>query len=120
MTSRCPGPATDGIDHDKDRIYLWLKPLLTTTIDPDNNVDWQSGVHGPTMIIQYVEVAWLKTPSLFPPGVKRLLDDAGLTASDYAIILGIDPFASGATVIDQNRFLPTTQSFPYGTSRQRR
>jgi hypothetical protein len=107
------GPPTDGIDHDKDRFYLWLNPMLTITIDPDNNLDWELGVDGPTMMIQYVEVAWLKDPSKFPPGVKRDLDAAGLTPADYATILDTDPFSYGKTDFDPNRFLPTTQSFPY-------
>jgi hypothetical protein len=107
------GPPADGIDHNKDRIYLWLNPLLTITIDPQNNLNWQLGVSGPTMIIQYLEVAWLKNPALIPPGVQQQLTAAGVKPTDYPNILNANPFASGATTIDPNRFLPTSQSFPY-------
>jgi len=65
------------------------------------------------MIIQAVRVGGLKNPSPMPPGLKQQLTAAGLTAADYAAILAVDPFASGATAIDPNRFLPTTFSFPY-------
>jgi hypothetical protein len=44
--------------------------------------------------------------------VKADLDAAGLTSSDYATILGTNPFASGAAM-DPIRFLPIPQSFPY-------
>jgi hypothetical protein len=46
-----------------------------------------------------------------PPGLKRTLDKAGLTQADYEI-LSTNPFTSGSR-LDSNRFLPTTQSFPY-------
>jgi hypothetical protein len=107
------GPPADGIDHSKDRIYLWLNPLLTFTIDPENNLNWQLGAAGPTMIIQYLEVAWLKNPALIPAGVQQQLTAAGVKPADYANILQTNPFASGAAAIDSNRFLPTSQSFPY-------
>jgi PQQ-like domain len=107
------GPGADGIDHNHDLFYLWLNPLLNVTIDPENNLAWELGVDGPDMVIQYVYVSWLKNPSSIPPGVKQLLDSAGLTLDDYATILGLNPFASGATVIDPNRYTAIPQSFPY-------
>jgi hypothetical protein len=107
------GPDADGIDHSHDLFYLWLNPLLNVTIDPENNLAWELGVDGPDMVIQYVYVSWLKNPSLIPLGVKQLLDTAGLTLDDYATILGLNPFASGATVIDPNRYTAIPQSFPY-------
>jgi hypothetical protein len=107
------GPAADGIDHDNDLFYLWLNPVLSVSVDRKNRISWELGMDGPTMTIQYVPVAWLKNPSLMPPGVKQLLDAAGLRQSDYASILSTNPFASGASAIDTNRYWPLTQSFPY-------
>lgn len=110
---KVPGPAADGIDHNRDRFYLWLNPKVEVTIDPENNLAWQLGVNGPNMTIQYVEVGWLKNPATMQPGVKALLDRAGLTPADYAAILALDPFASGQISIDPNRYAVLPQSFPY-------
>jgi putative hemolysin len=112
-TFTVPGGPVDGIDHDYDVIYLWLNPLLNVTMDPDSNISWQLGVDGPDMIIQYVLPLWLKNPSLMPPGTLSQLQQRGLTTTDFAQILASDPFASGSTAIDANRFLPTGCSFPY-------
>jgi hypothetical protein len=107
------GPAEDGINHDHDMFVLMLNPLLAANVYPGNNVLWTMGVDGQVMNIQSVYVGWLKDPSSMPGGVKQQLDAAGLTPADYAQILSTNPFASGATAIDPNRYLPITQSFPY-------
>ena len=107
------GPATDGINHDEDLFYLWLNPQLTITADPWNNSTWEMGAAGPTMIIQYARAGWLKNPATMPPGLLQDFKAAGLTTADFATILSADPFAFGPAAIDPNRFLPTTQSFPY-------
>lgn len=111
------GPSADGIDHDHDMFYLWLNPLIELTLDPENNVQWSLGVDGPTMDLQYVYVAWLKNPSLMPPGLATVLRNAGLTTVDFNAILALDPFATVTEMlhpmIDPNRYLPTTQTFPY-------
>jgi len=107
------GPGADGINHDHDMFVLMLNPLLGVAIYPGNHVQWTMGINGPVMIIQSVYVGWLKDPGSMPVGVKQQLDAAGLTASDYTQILAANPFAQGGTSIDPNRFLPTTQSFPY-------
>lgn len=107
------GPSADGINHDEDLIYLCLNPALTFKVDPANRVSWDMGFDGPQMLVQYLRVAQLKNPSLIPPGLQQELNKAGITAADFQTILGLDPFASGGTEIDPNRFLPTTQSFPY-------
>lgn len=107
------GPAEDGINHSHDLFYLWLNPQLNFTIDHLGNITWEIGVNGQEMLIQYVYVEWLQNPSLMPPGVAQALAAAGLTTADYAQILACNPFSSGATAIDPNRFVPTTHSFPY-------
>jgi len=107
------GPGADGINHDEDLIYLWLNPQLTVTVDPRNNLNWELGVNGPKMIIQYVHVGWLKNPSTMPAGLAQQLSTAGVTSADYATILSVDPFASGSSAIDPTRFQPVNFTFPY-------
>jgi hypothetical protein len=65
------------------------------------------------MIVQKAFVGWLKTPSTMPAGIQQQLAAAGLTPADFAEILRLDPFASGTAVIDPNRFVPLTFTFPY-------
>ncbi|MFC5864180.1 DUF5050 domain-containing protein [Acidicapsa dinghuensis] len=108
-----PGPGADGINHDHDMFVLMLNPLIGVAIYPGNIMQWNMGVNGPVMNIQFPYVGWLKNPSTMPPGVKQQLDAAGLTAADYAQILTANPFAQGATAIDSNRFVPTPQTYPY-------
>jgi plastocyanin len=111
------GPGADGIDHDHDVFYLWLNPRFDVSVDPHNNLDWQLGVKGPIMTVQYVLVGELKNPALMNPGKSRQLAAAGLTTADYAQILALDPCASApcaaAIAADAIRFLPTSFSFPY-------
>jgi hypothetical protein len=78
-----------------------------------NNIQWELGVDGPTMIVQAPTVGWLKDPASMPTGLKQQLDAAGLNAHDYDQILSLNPFASGQTTIDPDRYLPTARSFPY-------
>jgi hypothetical protein len=110
---KLPGPAKDGIDHDHDVFVLMLNPLLNVTIYSGNQLVWTLDVDGPVMNIQYVYAGWLSNHSTMPPGVKAQLDAAGLEASDYQTILSTNPFATGASAIDADRFLPTPQSFAY-------
>ena len=109
---KVPGPSEDGIDHDADTFYLWLNPQFKVTVDSLNNFNSGLEIDGDAMQIQFVYASWLKDPSSIPPGVKRLLDNAGLDQSDYRHILATNPFASESR-IDPDRFLPTRQSFPY-------
>jgi hypothetical protein len=107
------GPSTDGIDHDRDLIYLWLNPKLNLRLTATQAV-WGLGNNG-LVDIQYVYVGWLKDPSLMPPGVAQRLQAYGITSADYSEMLKTDPFANGATAIDSERYqadaLHTT--FPY-------
>lgn len=115
---KASGPSVDGIDHDHDLFYLWLNPLIDLAIDASEKVQWTMDVDGTTvagyaMDIIYVYAGQLKNPSTMSPDVRRRLDAAGLTTDDYARILSCNPFVSGKTAIDPDRFLLTTQSFPY-------
>jgi hypothetical protein len=107
------GPAADGISHDEDLYYLWLNPQIIITVDPWNNSTWELASTTPTMTIQYARGGWLRNPSTMPAGLQRDFTAAGMTTADYATILAANPFANGATAIDPNRYLPTTQTFPY-------
>jgi hypothetical protein len=107
------GPAQDGISHGNDLFYLWLNPLLDVTVEDGRVLSWQLSVTSPPMIIQYVYASWLQNPSLIPAGVAQLLSAHGFTTADYAQILACNPFSSGSTAIDPNRFVPTLFSFPY-------
>jgi Carboxypeptidase regulatory-like domain len=112
-TINVTGPGADGINHGNDLVYLWLNPQLNVTVDHLDNITWEIGVNGQNMLIQYAYVEWLQNPSLMPPGLAQALAAAGLTTADYAQILACNPFSSGATAIDPNRFVLTTTSFPY-------
>ena len=106
------GPAQDGISHSNDIFYLWLNPRLDVTVE-GNFVSWELDVNNPPMRIQYAYVDWLQDPSLIPAGVADQFAAAGLTTADYAQILACNPFSSGDSVIDSNRFIPTLFSFAY-------
>lgn len=106
------GPAIDGIDHNRDQIWLWLRPMLKVTLPTTSSVTWTFDP-SQTMNIQFVFVGHLKDPSQMPPGVKDQLDAAGLTTSDYAQILLADPFANGDVPVDPNRFATLNTTFPY-------
>lgn len=107
------GPSTDGISHDEDLYYLWLNPQIVITVDPWNNSTWELGSTSSTMLIQYARGGWLRNPSTMPAGLQQDFTAAGMTTADYATILSANPFANGSAAIDPNRYLPTTQSFPY-------
>lgn len=111
-TIRVSGGGVDGIDHDKDLIYLWLNPRVDLTRTGDQ-VTWALRVAGPSMSIQYAYVGWLRRPATMPDGVRAALAGAGVTAADYPTILAADPFATGATTIDPARFVRTPTSIPY-------
>jgi len=60
-----------------------------------------------------LSVSQLKNPQSLPPNVADVLKAHGLTESDFADILALDPFAQGQTAIDTDRYAATTYSFPY-------
>jgi hypothetical protein len=70
---KLPGPAADGIDHNRDVFVLLLNPLLTVSEFPGNNVQFAMGVNGPTMNIQYVYAGWLNGLVPMAPGVNQQL-----------------------------------------------
>jgi hypothetical protein len=111
-TVEMAGGSADGIDHDRDTIYLWINPVVNVSGAGDQ-LNWTLGIDGSTMEIQHVHVGWLKAPTTMPPGVAQALQARGITPADFPTILLHAPFASGSTTIDTSRFVQTTTSFPY-------
>ena len=107
------GPSQDGINHDDDLFYLWLNPTLSVTVDPHKSVSWMISIDGQEMNIQPVTVGELKNPATMPANLKRELDAAGLTPSDYESILNMNPFAFGPAAIDPKRFAAQPQALSY-------
>lgn len=105
------GPPRDGIDHDRDIIYLWLNPTVTITVTP-TSASWKLA-DNITADIQFLYVGWLKNPSLIPPGVMQRLQTYGITTQDFPEILKANPFANGNTNIDPVRYKMVNMTFPY-------
>ena len=105
------GPAVDGIDHDRDQIWLWLNPKILLSVTP-TSASWTLQ-DSQTADIQFVFVGHLKNPSQMPPGVLQRLQTYGITPQDYPQILRADPFANGATAISPARFQSLHTTFPY-------
>lgn len=107
-----PGGPSDGIDHDRDQIYLWLNPEIDLTIS-DELTSWTLGAVGPSADIMFVYAGWLRNPAAMPAAVAGRLRRHGFTDADFAEVLASDPFAGGATAVDPNRFVQTVTTFPY-------
>jgi hypothetical protein len=101
----------DVINHDLDRIYLWLNPQVNITAY-GKDVSWSLAARaGQNPLIQYVNVLWLRQPSTMPADVASALASAGITQADYAEILKTDPLATGGA-LDPSRFKFQTE-IPY-------
>ncbi|MDQ6656460.1 MAG: hypothetical protein M3Y80_11685 [Verrucomicrobiota bacterium] len=120
-----PGPATDGVDHNHDLIYLWLHPTLQVKLFPGadghvKSVSWGFLNEGPTTLT-YLYAGWLKNPSQMPPGETQLLQANGITPQDYLEILKADPYARSQPVLssqnnlvpDPKRYQSLNTTFPY-------
>jgi hypothetical protein len=107
-----PGPGVDGVDHDRDQIWLWLNPTLNVSLTP-TSAAWKLE-DNPQADIQFVFVGHLKDPSKMPPGLTQRLQSYGITAADFPEILKADPFANGSTAfIDSKRYQSLNTTFPY-------
>ncbi len=95
----------DLVDHDVDRIYLMLNPQLNVTANGDD-ISWALGTRdGQNPSVVYVTPGWLKNPSTMEPTLAALLAQSNILPSDYPQILALDPFATGTTTFDPNRFV---------------
>jgi hypothetical protein len=115
-----PGPSVDGIDHDRDLIYLWLNPQINLALTSSSAVWTFAG--SDTAEIQYVRVGWLKNPSCsqdaqhptcMPDDVRQKLKHFGITDADFLDIMQRDVLANGSTTLDAKRFRPLNFTFPY-------
>ena len=79
-----PGPAdlasgaSVGINHDYDVVLLWLNPVVNLVVTGTDSALWTGYRFDPDdpvneMDVVPVYVAWLKNPSLMPPGVAFAL-----------------------------------------------
>jgi hypothetical protein len=106
------GPSIDGLDHDRDQIWLWLGPKVNMTLTTASSIEW--ALDSTSVIdLQFVFAGHLKNPTLMPPGVKARLDAYGITTADYAEILKADPFALGNVPVDPARYTALNTTFPY-------
>jgi hypothetical protein len=129
VIARGPESSADGIDHNFDAFYLWLNPAINVSQTGASSVQWggfttdtrDTNLNTPsdTDIVR-VTVGQLLHPETIPPGTASAMartwagPDQGLTTEDFQTILARDPFASGSTAIDPQRFDPVGgQTFDY-------
>lgn len=106
------GPTINGIDHDRDEIWLWLGPKLALTMPTPTTITWEPASNQ-VMDLQFVYVGDLKNPAQMAPGVVTRLQSYGITPADYPSILQADPFAFGDIAIDPTRYAQLNTTFPY-------
>ena len=115
-----PGPSVDGIDHDRDLIYLWLNPQINLSLTSSSAVWGFTGAD--TAEIIYVYPGWLRNPSChkdathpncMPDDVRAKLKQYLVTEQDFPDILRYDVLANGSSVLDAKRFQSLNFTFPY-------
>jgi hypothetical protein len=115
---KIPGPAQNGIDHNRDRIYLWLSPQISLSLTSASAL-WSFTGTG-TALVQYVEAGWISDiclkkqsgPNCMPEAVQQTLKQAGLTNADFKEIRTHDVLLNNGK-LDANRFMPLNSTFPY-------
>lgn len=106
------GPTVDGIDHNRDEIWLWLGPKFTLKMPSTAIITWEP-IDNQTVDIQFAYVGWLKDPSQMPQMLSNKLAAYGITTADYAVMLQADPFAFGDVPVDPARYSQLNTTFPY-------
>jgi len=106
------GPTVDGIDHNRDEIWLWLGPKFTLRNPSTSVITWEP-IDNQTIDIQFAYVGWLKDPSQMPQMLRDKLAAYGITTADYAVMLQADPFAFGDVPVDPARYTQLNTTFPY-------
>jgi hypothetical protein len=111
VTQTFTGPSLDGVNHDFDQIWLWLRPHISAVINQNN---MNLTVDAPTSsAAQSLYVSQLKNPALISPQLMMELNSFGITKDDFPQILAEDPFASGDTLVpDPNRFSKLNIDYP--------
>ncbi len=108
------GPPIDGIDHERDMIYLWLNPQINIKVC-GTRVEWSPGLD-PTRPsnsqeggkVIFVYAGELKHATVHPTRLSDLTA-AGITETDYPAILAHDVLAAPPS-ISFLRSLPFFQS----------
>jgi hypothetical protein len=90
------GPPADGVDHERDEIWLLLRPKFDFSIS-GKTIVWSFDPDQSSAVQQFVYAGALKDPSKLPPGLVRDFQAAGVTPQDYADILSYDPLAQCLT-----------------------
>lgn len=118
-----PGPATDGIDHDDDQIWIWTNPSVAMVSEGANFSSVLGTASGKSVSLQYLSVGQIKRfiasptcqnlPTPADTSFCNQLKGVGFTTTDYTAMLSADPFANGAAPLDPNRFIQTSTTFPY-------
>lgn len=118
LTIKIDGPSANGIDHNRDYIYLWLQPQITLSLTSISAV-WSFSGQG-TALIQYVQAGWLSDsclqnqnqPGCMPSSVYQTLTNLGLNNDDFKEIRTHDVLLNNGS-LDPARFTPLTTSFTY-------
>lgn len=114
-----PGPSVDGIDHDRDLIYVWLNPQINLALT-STSAAWTFAGTG-TAVIKRLYAGCLKTPSCtqdakhptcIPQNERDDLKQYGITEQDFPDILQRDVLATGVAP-DPKRFKPLNFTFGY-------
>ena len=104
------GADADGVDHGKDVFWLLMNPAVVMKIQ-GHSVRWNLGFKGPVPAAAQINVLALKNCA------SGSSTPYGLSATDCQVILAQDPFASGSTTIDPQRFgLTALYSYTPSTS----
>lgn len=104
-TIKITGSTADGIDHNRDMIYLTLRPHITADILDGGQVTWRIQNQRDTQS-RFVYVGWLRDEAAFIRAAKDTHDAlaaAGITSAEYPNILARDPMANGQR-IDETRY----------------
>ncbi len=85
----------DGIDHNQDKIYILLNPVIAME-KLDDTIEWNLG-HTQQFWVPYeLPVAYLRPGATIPSSVQTVLNAAHLNQEDFTDILKADPLATVA------------------------
>ena len=100
----------DGVDHGKDVFWLLMNPAVVMKIQ-GHMVKWNLAYKGSVPAVAQINVSSLKNCA------SGSSTPFGLSATDCQVILNQDPFATGSTTIDPQRFgLTALYSYAPSTS----
>ncbi len=98
------GPGIDGIDHNRDKIVLWLRPKLNFVMNRDGTEGLWGVDTDKKMTLLHVYVGDLLDPSRMNVQTSTFLLSAGITEQHYPDILSTHPLLNNET-LDPDRFI---------------